>query len=103
MNEPASNIGFVCNDHAPKPGKFADADPTKLIGSYCKLGFQCKRPDGSPLVEHMWVVVREVDGGSLKGQLDNDPIGVYEGDFEGLACGDTIEFKLEEIEDLITP
>lgn len=103
MKEPISNIGFVCSEHAPKPGKYTAYDPSKIVGSFCKLGFPCKKPDGSDLIEHMWVEVTEILGESLKGRLDNDPIGVYEGDFKGLSCGDNVEFTLEEVEEILTP
>lgn len=101
MKEPVFNVGLVCKDHAPKPGKFAASDPTKLIGEMVKLGFPAKNPHtGVDTLEHMWVRVtgllpKGMDGVELVGTLNNDPVLICE-----YQDGDRVAFGVEEIEDV---
>ncbi len=93
MKEPAHNIGFVCKDHQPKPGKYSSHDPKTFLGKYVKLGFPARN---SGVVEHMWVKVEEVTDKELIGTLDNDPIKDV-----GYLHGDALAFELHEIEDVM--
>lgn len=89
--EPTSNIGLVCDEHAPKPGLFKNFPAEYFIGLHVKLGFPSKE---GPL-EHMWVKVEWYDEATceLKGKLDNDP--VYD---VGYQCNDDLAFEVDEIE-----
>jgi uncharacterized protein YegJ (DUF2314 family) len=94
--EPLFNVGMVCKDHAPKPGRFKDSDPSKLVGEMVKLGFPATHPHtGKETIEHMWVNVHKVEGQELIGTLNNDPILDCE-----YQIGDDVAFKVEEIEDV---
>ena len=46
-------------------------------------------------IEHMWVLVKEVVDGKLRGQLDNDPVFCQQ-----LKDKDTVDVALNEIEDV---
>lgn len=96
------NVGMVCKEHAPKPGRFADSDPDKFIGEMVKLGFPVKHPrTGVDTLEHMWVKVtgrveKNMDADEqLYGTLENDP--VLECEYQN---GDEIAFNVDEIEDV---
>jgi uncharacterized protein YegJ (DUF2314 family) len=101
--EPLFNVGMVCKDHAPKPGRFKDSDPSKLLGEMVKLGFPAKHPlTGKETKEHMWVKVHTViqpgtyqTGEELVGTLNNDP--VLDTEYQN---GDDVAFKVDEIEDV---
>lgn len=93
---------LVCGDHAPKPGRFKDAEPAKLVGEMVKLGFPVKHPlTGVDTLEHMWVkvtglVTKDMDADEqLVGILDNDPFLLCE-----YQAGDEIAFNVDEIEDV---
>jgi uncharacterized protein DUF2314 len=88
MEDPR-NIGAVCDRHAPKAGRYKDADPKTFIGKYVKLGF----PSKSGRIEHMWVRVESIEGAELHGVLDNDPVLDV-----GFVCGDGVGFTVDEIE-----
>jgi len=45
--------------------------------------------------ERLWVEVTEINGGQLKGRIDNCPVFIDEVDF-----GDTINFRKENIYDI---
>lgn len=104
MSEPIFNVGLVCKDHAPKPGKFKDNKPADFVGKIVKLGFPATNPlSQKETLEHMWVRVDSLvqpgtydSGEELVGTLDNDPILDCE-----YACGDEVAFKVEEIEDAV--
>lgn len=89
--EPISNIGVVCENHAPKPGKFTHIPDPYFIGLHVKLGFGSKQGP----VEHMWVKVEQYnrDTGELEGTLANDPVLDV-----GYQCGDWLAFEVDEIE-----
>lgn len=58
------------------------------IGSHVKVGF--KSDNGT---ERMWVkLTNEVDGNTVNGVLDNDPVLV-----EDIECGDLIQFERKHI------
>jgi hypothetical protein len=91
--EPLENIGIVCKEHEPKPGKFIGKDPSSFIGKFVKLGFITKNPRYK--TEHMWVKVESLGthGTELEGVLDSDPV------FDvGYECGDGVGFDVSEIE-----
>lgn len=91
--EPISNIGFVCPDHEPKPGRYKGHDPKDFIGLAVKLGFP---HSGGKAKEHMWVIVTGLGKETqLEGILDNDPVLVEDYD-----CGDGVGFDVEEIEEV---
>lgn len=94
-HEPLSNIGPVCDQHAPKPGKFIGQAPASFFGKFVKLGFPAKDPkSGRAVAEHMWVRVEGYgDKQDLRGKLDNDPI--LECEYQ---CGDLVAFDVAEIE-----
>lgn len=104
MSEPLFNVGMVCKDHAPKPGKYAGTEPRAFLGKLVKLGFPATNPQTmTETTEHMWVKVSEVlepgtydSGEELVGTLENDPFLICE--YEN---GDEVAFKVEEIEDII--
>lgn len=89
--ESPRNVGLVCPEHSPKPGKFKGQDPTIFLGKYVKLGFTTKQGP----IEHMWVKVERLgDQTQLEGVLNNDP--VYDTEYK---CGEEIGFDVEEIEE----
>lgn len=74
MQEPLSNIGLVCEAHAPRPDpQFLDRDPASFVGHYVKIAFVVR--DMPDVYEHMWCEVEEItEDGVLIGRLDNDPV-----------------------------
>ena len=101
MREPLSNIGAVCDHHAPKPKPEYLALPLEhFLGGFVKLGFPFKNKDGTESKEHMWVsgIKKNEDTAipeELWGYLNNDPIRV------DLKCGAVIAFSRAEIEDFL--
>lgn len=93
MKEPKSNYGYVCKDHAPKPGKYKDEKAPSFIGKWVKLGFPAT--DGT--IEHMWVKVTHIDKDEIFGYLDNDPTKTYD---PVLEAGTEVAFTIDEIEDV---
>jgi hypothetical protein len=93
--EPTSNIGLVCPEHAPKPGKYTGQDPSSFLNKFVKLGFIAKSPQYK--TEHMWVRVERLGthGTQLEGVLNNDPVMDV-----GYDCGDGVGFDVDEIEDV---
>lgn len=97
FKEPIWNIGFPCEEHAPKPGKFTGQDPELFVGKIVKLGFPYKLKDGKESKEHMWVKVLKLgDQTQLEGVLNNDPVRVTD-----YAYGDGVGFDVEEIEEVV--
>lgn len=95
MAEGASNIGFVCGDHSPKPqSKFEKRSPKSFIGHFVKRAFPGKDPWGKERLEHMWVDVKSVKEGKLVGLLNNDPVTEMKE-----KCGDEVTVELAQIED----
>lgn len=96
MEDP-SNIGFVCNEHAPKAtGQYVGKPLSYFKGKFVKLGFPCSEEHGGK--EHMWVkVLGEVEGEpeELAGHLNNDPL------FADFQNGDLVLFDRVEIEDIM--
>ena len=93
-HEPIANIRHVCPDHAPKAGKFTGQLPQSFIGKFVKLAFKGKHPrTGEEGLEHMWVQVKYVVNGKLKGKLANDPASLMP-----YKHGDTVDFSVSEIE-----
>lgn len=95
--ESASNFGFVCKEHAPKPGKYQGQEPSLFVGKLVKLGFPAKRSNGHETIEHMWVKVEKLQDDQLVGTLENDPFLECEYQY-----GDGVLFQVEEIEDVQT-
>lgn len=97
MSEPNGNVRWVCPDHGPKSGGFADQDPTTMVGRFVKRAFPAIHPQTQePVREHMWVKVLSVENGQLKGLLDNHPSLSME-----LRLGDTVMVSMDEIEDVL--
>lgn len=97
--ESQSNVGQVCASCAPQPGQFAGQEPANFVGKIVKLGFSAINPiSQQPTKEHMWVQVLEVKDDKLVGTLDNYPTLNT-----NVAYGDTLSFKVEEIEDVYEP
>jgi uncharacterized protein YegJ (DUF2314 family) len=93
-HEPLSNIGMVCPDHAPRPGKFTGQAPRSFVGKFVKLAFKGKNPrTGDAGLEHMWVQVKYAIGDKLKGKLANEPVSIM-----SYKHGDTVDFSVSEIE-----
>lgn len=82
--------------HEKHPATFdvpSDEDKAKVrAGDFVKVGFE--RVEGGQ-GERMWLIVTEPG----KGTLDNDPV-LFAGT---LKLGDVIEFKPENILDILTP
>ena len=92
MAEDPRNIGFVCDEHAPKPDpRYLELPPTYFIGKHVKLAFQT-----GGAIEHMWVKVQSLceDDEELVGMLDNDPVDV------DYTHGDFVAFNRDVIEDV---
>jgi len=98
-SEPLSNVGSVCSEHAPKPGKYAGQEAKQFVGKIVKMGFKAFHPyTGRQTIEHMWVKVTRVDQNSLVGKLDNEPILVTE---PYVQLGDIITLTVDQIEDVV--
>ena len=95
--EDRENIGFACKDHAPTTLRLRKV-PNDIIGRHVKAGFKAVAPDGSTGTEHMWVKVQEVQGHTLMGYLDSDPV---------MDCGinyeDPVQVDIEDVEEIIPP
>jgi len=97
--EPLSNIQMLCPKHSPKSIGY-DGDPAALIGRHIKLKFDTgPAPDDIPadrwpLKESMWVKVKSVDGDTLVGILDNEPMCV------DMEVGEVVKFAADEIVDI---
>lgn len=99
MSEPLSNLQFVPEHLASKPGKYTGQDVTHLVGKFVKMGFKVHNPiSGQPHTEHMWVKVERVEQATLVGTLDNDPIMVPD---PYIQCGDTVTLTADQIEDVL--
>lgn len=97
MSDPTWNIGYVCEEHAPKPGKFTGQDPNLFVGKLVKLGFPYTHKDGKEAKEHMWVKVLKLGNQTqLEGVLDNHPLRVTD-----YAYRDGVGFDVEEIEEAV--
>jgi len=90
MKEPLSNIGMTCKKHASKPMDYK-GPLEDLIGKFVKRSFRTE----TELIEHMWVKVVSVDGDTITGILENDPLFV-----KGLVCGDEITVERGQIEEV---
>lgn len=94
MKEPISNVGFLCSEHASKPGGFTDKSLDFFVGKFAKLLFVIPESKDKRRLnfERMWVEVLRVEGDELIGRLDNDPMYVTEYEFN-----DLLAFKIQEI------
>lgn len=99
-HEPLSNIGLVCDKHAPKPDpRFLKIPLEKYVGKYVKCRFVVPNPPDRKgkkrAVEFMWVKVLGVKvyrrRRQLHGELNNDPV-IYPA-----KCGDQFLFNRDEI------
>jgi hypothetical protein len=97
--EPASNIGNVCEAHAPRGGGFVGQDPTSFVGKYVKMNFVGKTDGGVSRNEHMWVLVLCLEGGLLTGTLNNDPIYDHGGLKDGSIVKGITVAQIEEVYD----
>lgn len=90
MREPDSNIGRICNQCAPRPGRYAKTEPAEFLGKLVKVAFPTH--DSRWIHENMWVLIDEISGSELGGVLNNDPHCVA-----GLKCGDRVQVKPEAV------
>lgn len=95
--EDPSNIGFLCSKHAPKPLGLRKV-PNDIIGRFVKKGFPAVTPEGFDQIEHMWVKVQSVQGNTLFGTLNSDPL--YDC---GLSYEDPVQVDIEEVEEIVPP
>lgn len=95
--EDTSNIGFVCAACAPKTMGLREV-PEDIVGRYVKKAFPGTSPEGKNEVEHMWVKVQSVQGHTLFGTLNSDP--VYDC---GVSYEDPVQVDIEEVEEIIPP
>lgn len=56
-----------------------------------KLAFPIRRESGS---EHMWIQVESIEGSTIRGTLNNDPIGDV-----GVKLGDSVTTTTDKVED----
>jgi len=62
-------------------------------GNFVKLIFDCDvENDKGWAAERMWVLITDVNNGSFKGTLDNDPDYIYD-----IKCGDEVAFEFYHI------
>lgn len=94
MDEPLSNVGYVCPTHAPKPGKYAKHHPVDFLGANVKTSFRA--PDGR--IEHMWVFILGIDSDekTLLGTLNNDPVFATQ-----YRYGQRVKVQTWEVEDVL--
>lgn len=91
--ESPSNVGLVCPAHAPTAGKYVGQSPSNFIGNFVKVAFKCRTTER---LEHLWVVVTEVEGADgLRGKVNNDPVLDV-----GVKDGDEVVFTVAQIEDV---
>lgn len=107
MTRETSNIGLVCDNHAPKPNtKWAKKEPEWFKGKWVKKAFdvtkyddfketaaEFKKVTGNPIpkIEHMWIKVTGVKDGKLVGTMANRSV------FGGPQFGQKAEVSLDEI------
>ena len=96
--KPLSNVGMVCDEHAPKPQKkFAEKPAESYVGHYVKKAFHVHNPETlAPSLEHMWVLVKRVSKGKLEGTLGSAPVMRT-----SLKYGDRVKVELSEIEEFL--
>lgn len=102
MREPKANIVLLhgpCADSRVAEWQEQNKDREIKVGEFCKIGFKLPASKRHGGAEWMWVRVTDIqdDGKALSGILDNDPVWA-----QGVACGDTISFKFEDIADVLT-
>jgi translation initiation factor IF-1 len=98
MEDPNSNIGFVCSEHAPRADPiYATKAPKFFLRKYVKTAFEGQRPNGTKTLEHMWVKVECIEDGRLLGRLNNAPRLKM-----GLEVGDRVLVRLTDIEEVLT-
>jgi len=88
------NIQVVHKKCGPKPLGITQATDD-LIGKLVKLPFTGEAPDGSSVVEHMWVLVRSRFNQQLNGELRSEPILKFP---EAFKLGAMVVFTAGEIE-----
>jgi uncharacterized protein YegJ (DUF2314 family) len=96
MDEPLENMGRIHKECAIERKRLCqkmikNVDLEKLIGYHVKKVFLTEDGRG----EHMWVKVKMVEGDSLIGELDNDPMIC-----KNIECGDTVRLQKEDIEEI---
>lgn len=83
-----------CPNPALKPKAFyLNLSLSSFIGKYVKLKFVSQRGQN----EYMWVLVKEVDGDKLKGNLNQEPIAC-----QHLKNGDEVVLGRDEIIDVFS-
>jgi uncharacterized protein YegJ (DUF2314 family) len=68
-----SNLAFLCKEHASENLKAfqEQTDFDFKVGDYIKSAFVTNVK--KKLIEHMWILITEIDGDLYTGTLDNDP------------------------------
>ena len=82
--ESLNNIAMVhasCGDARRDAWQADNKDTILKNGDYVKIGVE---DDGK--TEHMWFIIKNIDGNTITGKLDNDPIVV------NMKCGDELKF-----------
>lgn len=89
--EPLSNMGLICKNCSPEPGRYKGQNPETFIGNYVKLKFPTRDEKSNEL---LWVLVCKLgtQGTQLEGVLVNDPVLDV-----GFVCLDGVGFDVREI------
>lgn len=90
------DVDVVCQECAPKPGKYKDVTATSLVGRSIKFTVKT-RFRGSPIVEHVWCYVEGVTfgGQAVVASLESKVVGYN----SALSLGAKLIVLLGEIED----
>lgn len=102
-NHTPRTVALACLEHRPRPNsRYTAVPPHEFVGTSVLLGFRGTDDQDVERTEHMWIYVTSTlehsCGDELLGVLDNVPFLKME-----YACGDSISFKREEIQDCRRP
>ncbi len=91
MKEPLWNMGGIHRECAEKRVQEWQKKKTRLKpGDFVKTHFE----DETGSREHMWVLIKTINGDLITGELNNDPQIVT-----ALNCGDTVTIHRRDISD----
>jgi uncharacterized protein YegJ (DUF2314 family) len=99
-NSPDGEIVFIADDdpelqRAEAEARKAWPEFTKAYEAKSGKNFVVKgRISEGENVEYMWVNVTSIDGGTIRGTLDNEPVGL-----KGLKVGQEVELKVADVDD----
>ena len=94
--EDKNNIQLVHKKCGPRSLGITQATDD-LLGKLVKLPFTGEAPDGSCVVEHMWVLVKSRFNQQLNGELRSEPVLKFPKAFK---LGAMIVFTTSEIEEI---